>query len=301
MKKTLLLLSTSLLLAACASHTGAPDSANVTLEKTDYRVIENQRYTPEDWPQALSADIYVPAGEQPRPAVLVVHGGGWARRSPEDMRGISEKLASRGFVAVNIAYRFAPAYRFPAQLHDVQQAMRWIHANADDYGIDRKRVAALGYSSGAHLVSLLALVAGTDSELDTPYGGPVTRPFAVIAGGIPSDLRKFTGGTLVPQFLGGTISEIPEVFAQASPVVHVHENAPPFFIYHGSSDMLVSADHATDFYDALQAENVEAELYLLRLRGHLTAFVTSGGAIKAGMRFLDRVMPAPSEATVLAR
>lgn len=298
--RTLLLLSTGLLLAACASHTGAPGSASATLAKTDFRMIENQRYTPDDWPEPLSADIYVPEGkQQPRPAVLVVHGGGWARRSPEDMRGISEKLASRGFVAVNIAYRFAPGYQFPAQLHDLQQAMRWIHANADDYGIDRRRVAALGYSSGAHLVSLLALVAGTDSELDAPHGGLVTRPVAVIAGGTPSDLRKFTGGTLVPQFLGGTIKEIPETFAKASPVTHVHDNAPPFFIYHGSSDMLVSADHATDFYDALRAENVEAELYLLKLRGHLTAFVTGGGAIKAGMQFLNRVM-APPETAALA-
>lgn len=296
--KTLLLLSTSLLLAACASHTGAPDSASATLEKTGFRVIENQRYTPDDWPEPLSADIYVPEGEQPRPAVLVVHGGGWARRSPEDMHSISKKLASRGFVAVNIAYRFAPAYQFPAQLHDVQQAMRWIHANADDYGIDRRRVAALGYSSGAHLVSLLAVVAGTDSELDAPHGGLVTRPVAVIAGGTPSDLRKFTGGTLVPQFLGGTITEMPEVFAQASPVVHVHDDAPPFFIYHGSSDMLVSADHATDFYDALRAEDIEAELYLLKLRGHLTAFVTGGGAIKAGMQFLNRVMERPETAAL---
>nr|WP_246387101.1 alpha/beta hydrolase [Litorivivens lipolytica] len=276
-------------LAACASHTGvATDAESVSLPKTEYQIHRGLTYTPDNWPQALKADIYQPSGTEPFPAVLVVHGGGWERRSPDDMESISKRLASHGFVAVNIAYRFAPHYQFPAQLHDLQQAMHWIKRNADRYGIDPEQVSALGYSAGAHLVSLLGVVAGTGSELDQPYGGRETKPVAVVAGGTPSDLRKFTGGTLVLQFLGGTIDQVPETFAAASPVVHVHKDAPPFFLYHGSSDLLVSDDHATDFRAELDEAGVYTELYLLKWRGHLTAFATSGSAIEEAMRFLRR-------------
>ncbi len=297
--RSLALLSASVLLSACVSYT-ANDQAEATLTRTPYQVIENQLYTPPDWPQALHADIYQPEGDQLRPAVLVVHGGAWTRRSRDDMRGTAKQLAARGFVAVNISYRFAPEHLFPAQLHDMQQAMRWIHDNAGTYNIDTSRIAAMGYSSGAHLVSLLALVAGTGDELDSPYGGAITRPAAVVAGGTPSDLRKFEGGTLVPQFLGGTIKEVPELYAQASPVVHIHDRAPPFFIYHGSADMLVSADHASDFYQALQDSGIPSELYIMRLQGHVTAFLTSGFAVKESMRFLQRVMPERPQANALA-
>lgn len=277
-------------LAACATHAGKDaDAATQALPETEFRVVRNLTYSPAGWPEELRADVYQPHGSGPFPAVLVVHGGGWERRSPEDMAGISERLASQGFVAVNISYRFAPAYQFPAQLHDVQQAMHWIQRNAQDYNIDRSQVAALGYSAGAHLVSLLGVVAGSGGELDRPYGGPETKPYAVVAGGTPSDLRKFTGGTLVPQFLGGTIDQIPETFAAASPVVHVHNGAPPFFLYHGAADLLVSDDHATDFRARLDQAGVYTELYLMRWRGHLTAFATSGSAIDEAMQFLLRV------------
>ncbi|HCS29674.1 MAG TPA: alpha/beta hydrolase, partial [Spongiibacteraceae bacterium] len=99
---------------------------------------------------------------------------------------------------------------------------------------------------------------------------------------------------------GGTIKEVPELYAQASPVVHIHDRAPPFFIYHGSADMLVSADHASDFYQALQDSGIPSELYIMRLQGHVTAFLTSGFAVKESMRFLQRVMPERPQANALA-
>ena len=67
------------LLSACASHTGVPPQADaIDLPETDYQLIRSVRYSPDDWPENLSADIYRPKGKGPFPAVLVVHGGGAA-------------------------------------------------------------------------------------------------------------------------------------------------------------------------------------------------------------------------------
>ncbi len=254
-----------------------------------YRVIENQVYTPEHWPERLYADVYLPeTGAGGLPAVLLVHGGGWEKGERADVARIARTLARYGFAVFNVSYRLAPAHRFPAPLEDLQVAMRWIHTRAAFFGVDRQRISAFGYSAGAHLVSLLGAVAGTGNALDRAYGGPLTRPVAVVAGGIPSDLRKFTGGRLVPQFLGGRIEEVPGRFAQASPAYHAHAGAPPHFLYHGTMDVLVPVDHATDYATALRSAGVPVELYLMRLRGHITAFLTDRHALRTAAGFLRR-------------
>ncbi len=283
-------------LGGCTRHLGAPDTATTApaAHSEAVTVIHDQVYTPADWPQALHADLYRPRAEGRYPAVLVVHGGGWARRSKADMADLSRDLAEQGFVAVNIEYRFAPAHTFPAQLQDLQMAMRWLHAHADDYGVDRARVGAWGYSSGAHLVALLATVAANpDSPLNRPHGGPVTRPRAVVAGGTPTDLRLFQGGELVPQFLGGGQDEIPTLYAQASPVTQVTGHTPPMFLYHGTWDGVVPVEHARIMRRALLANGVDNELYLMKGRGHVAAFLFGGGAEEAGMAFLERHLTAP--------
>lgn len=279
-----LIVSVLLLVTACAHHES--DRQPLDLPRHDIAEQTDIRFSPDDWPQALYADLYRPKAEGAHPVVLVVHGGGWERRSRDDMTATSRTLAARGFVVMNVDYRFAPAHQFPAQLHDLQLAMHWLRDNAGDFSGDASRISALGFSSGAHLVSLLAVVAGQQGELDQPYGGTATRPLAVVAGGTPTDLRKYPGGKLVPQFLGGGREQVPEVFANASPVTHIHPQVPPFFFFHGGRDRLVPLDHATDMLDQLHSVGVDAELYLMRGRGHISSFVTSRQALEHASEFL---------------
>jgi acetyl esterase/lipase len=254
-----------------------------------YRVDSNVVYTPPGWPVALAADIYVPDGRAPRPAVLVVHGGGWERRARDDMDGIAGRLAARGFVVMNVAYRFAPAHRFPAQLHDLQQAVRWMRSVGAGYGIDPRRIGAFGYSSGGHLAALLGTVSNGD-PLDRPHGGAQTRLQAVVAGGMPSDLRKFAGGRLVPQFLGATRAENPALFAAASPILHVSSDDPPMFLYHGGGDRLVDVSHAEDMKRALDEAGVRTELRVVPLLGHVLTFLLARGTENEAMDFLQVVL-----------
>lgn len=278
-----------LLLAGCVRHFNAPDETVPVLTHR-WHIEKDLVYTPADWPQALHADVYQPEGPGPFPAVLIVHGGGWSGRTREDMASIAGSLAESGFAVMNIEYRLAPDYQFPAQLHDLQQAMHWLTANAARFRIDTDKLAGYGYSSGAHLISLLALVAAEGGELDSPYGGPETRLDAVVSGGTPSDLRKFRSGKLVEQFLGGTVDEVPERYAAASPVTHITADAPPFFLYHGTMDDLVPVDHATDFQADLAQYGVATEMMLLRYRGHIATFLTSQSAVAASIQFLYRTL-----------
>jgi acetyl esterase/lipase len=271
-----------IVLIGCATALSRHEAAGVSMETVTY--------TPDAWPEALTADVYRPTHAGPHPGLLVVHGGGWERRSRSDMDRIALRYARRGFVVMNISYRFAPEAQYPAQVHDLQQAMRWLHREAESLELDPELIAAMGYSAGAHLVSLMALAAGTQADLDQPHGGPETRPVAVVAGGAPMDLRKYPGGRLVPQFLGGRIDEIPETFAAASPVTRVHGEAPPFFLFHGGSDRLVTIDHAEDFERALARQGVPVSLYRLPWRGHILAFLTAGSALDEADDFLDRYL-----------
>lgn len=295
LRHCLLGVALSLFVAGCGStHTATRGEVAVDLRsepKPDatFRALPHQAYTPDDWPETLEARVYLPdtSGGALRPAALIVHGGGWQNRTPDDMTSIAESLAQEGYVAVNIEHRFAPDYRFPAQLHDLQQAMAWLHDNAPAWRVDTDRIVGVGFSSGAQLVSLLA-VSGAEGPLASPYGGDHARLAAVLAGGTPSDLLKFDDGRLVVDFLGGTRAEVPEQYRLASPARQVTTDTPPFFLFHGTWDQLVPVDHATDFKAELEAKGVETELYLQHWRGHLASFLTKGGAIDAGIAFLNR-------------
>lgn len=283
----LLVIFAGALLTACASHQNAPEQVEQAPE-TSFNTSTGITFSPDGWPQTLKADLYLPEGNQPLPTVLLVHGGGWERRTREDMTWIAEHLAGRGFAVMNIDYRFAPEHIFPAQLYDLQMAMHWLHEEADTYQLDRDAFTAFGFSSGAHLVSLMALVAESRHPLNQPYGGKHARPVAVVAGGLPSDLRAFGSGKLIRQFLGGEQEDIPGVYRAASPITHITAGAPPFFLFHGAQDMLVPFSQAKEFRARLTDQGVESELYLMHLRGHVTSFLTAGNAVEKATGFLVR-------------
>ena len=269
----------AMLLSSCASHIGKPDTPPPAPTASSFTIARHVVYTPAGWPQALKADVYQASGSGAKPAVLLIHGGGWAapdRR--EQMASIAKRVAARGYVVVNASYRYAPQYIYPAPVDDLREALKWMRANAAQYQIDPARIAAMGYSAGGHLAAMLGVLDGP-SEV---------RVQAVVDGAGPSDLRKYKGGTLVPQFLGGTQQQVPQQFIAASPVSHISKDDPPVFLYHGSLDTLVPDHHSRDFKTALDAVGVRTEWFKIIGRGHVAAFFSDGAAIDAALAFLDR-------------
>lgn len=274
-------------LTGCYTHLNdQPDDPSDHVIYAIDQKVENIVYTGPEWPEQLEADLYLPDKRGLRPVVLMIHGGGWANRSRDDMDGISRKLMQQGYAIFNVNYRFAPRYTYPAQLHDLEQALGWIAENASRYRLDLDRVNTWGYSSGAHLAALIASI--EQNGASSQSNGRLPRIRSVVAGGIPSDLRKYSDSRIVMRFMGGDNHEMPQRYAEASPAFHVSSDDPPVFLYHGKLDFLVTEDQAVDYYEALRAAGVEAELYLHRWRGHMSMFLFGGDAEMKAISFLNR-------------
>jgi acetyl esterase/lipase len=236
----------------------------------------------------LRADVYRPGGEGPFPAILVVHGGSWTRGSRSRMGRVAERLAGSGYTAVSVDYRLAPAHRFPAPVHDCKAAVRWIRRHAEDLRVDPERVGGFGYSSGAHLVAMLATTTARDGlEGKAPAGAPSSRLQAAVLGGAPTDLRLFPSNPTLRRFLGGAPDELPDLYAFASPITHVSPDDPPMFLYHGTRDWVVDVSHARSMVEALDDAGVPHELHESDL-GHAATFVMDGEEVSGAIRFLDR-------------
>ncbi len=109
----------------------------------------------------LLLDLYLPVGvDKPLPVIVWLHGGGWRigdRKLGPDFR---VRFAERGYAMASIEYRLSGEALFPAQIHDVKAAIRWLRSVANEYGLDSGHIGLWRSSAGGHLAAL----AGTTGE-----------------------------------------------------------------------------------------------------------------------------------------
>jgi acetyl esterase/lipase len=213
-------------------------------------------------------------GDGPFPAVLCIHGGGFRAGSREGYNPLCIRLAQHGFVAMTVTYRLAPKYQFPAAVHDVKAAVRWMRANAAKYHIDPDRIGVTGGSAGGHLAQFLAVTADV-KEFEGNGGNPEqsSRVACVVNVYGPSDFTKSYGKSVdaaevLPLFLGGNLETARRRHIQASPLYWVTPNAAPTLCIHGTDDKYVAHEQAVWLVDRLKAAGVEAELLTLEGAGH---------------------------------
>jgi acetyl esterase/lipase len=242
----------------------------------------------------LRLDLYLPpAVTQPPPVVLFLHGGGWALGDRTlagpgfTGRTFFEQLAEAGFAVASADYRLSGEAVFPAQLHDVKGAVRWLRRHAPEYGFDASRVVAWGNSAGGLLAALLGLtgdhpdpaVEGTVGEAGPPGPpgppGPEPEPTSSAVQGVvdwygPADLvalAEVTGGPMEHdspsspegRLIGGQVSAHPALAKAASPVSYAHAGAPPFLLKHGTADTSIPISQSQALAGALGALSVRVE------------------------------------------
>jgi acetyl esterase/lipase len=225
---------------------------------------------------SLRLDAAVPPGAGPGPGLILIHGGGWQEGERQGFWPVIPGYLARGLACFPITYRLSGQATFPAALEDCLAAVRWVRAHAAELNVDPDRLAVLGGSAGAHLALLVATAKPTAQDLNA-QGQPLkSLVAAVVSLAGPTDLRAFghvpaglapaatadaeAVREVVVKFLGGTLEEVPERYAEASPLHHVTGDCPPTMLVYGTADGLVPPAQATAMAEQLRAAGVPLEL-----------------------------------------
>lgn len=230
-------------------------------------VIRDAAYCSNDGVELLF-DYFRPDTTEPTPFVLYIHGGAWSggNKSQLEQRGIFQPLLDSGYSVATISYRNAPEFPFPAPIIDSKCAIRHFRANADAYGLDPDRFAALGFSSGAHL-AMLSGVADESAGFDIGQYGDVSSALsAVIEIDGPGDIPNLE--TLPPELATSVFSDSAELMTQVSPVTYIDADDPPFLIMHGELDATVPVSQAEQFAALLDEAGVPHEVIIVPGGGH---------------------------------
>jgi acetyl esterase/lipase len=219
-------------------------------------------------------DVFRPkaaaGGDEPRPAIIQVHGGGWVFGSRlEQGIPLLNHLAANGWVGFNVDYRLSPRATMPEHVIDVKRAIAWVREHHQELGVDPRRVCITGGSAGGHLCALAALTARDPTlqpgfeDADTSVAAAV--PFYGLYDLLDDERRYYPG---VREWLMAKIvvkrsrESDPEAFRLASPTHRVHPDAPPFLIFHGEEDTLVPVADARAFAARLEAVSDNPALYV---------------------------------------
>ncbi len=254
----------------------------------------------------LLVDIYRPPKHiETRPAVLLIHGGGFQMGDREQLKWYGLMLGRRGYLCVTCEYRLVHEAPWPAQIHDIKTALRWMRASAEELDIDRERIAVWGHSAGAHLA---LFAAGTQNdrawEGEGGNAGAGTDVTVAVAYYAPVKLwRSQDSFSPIDILLAGDGSE--DAVRAASPLSYVSGSYPPTALLHGSDDVTVPVEQSTLMYEALREAGVPVELLILAGQPHsfdLGRIVGRQG-MTTGALFLDRYLAGivPADGTEVLR
>lgn len=253
--------------------------------------------------RALRCDVYVPPQQaDAAPAVLLVHGGSWDHGDRTQLRGYGIQLARYGFVCVASEYRLSGEAQWPAPLHDVKTALRWMRAESGALGIDPTKICLSGNSAGAHLVLMAAGTANrSEFEGEGGHADATTDVAAVIAYYPPTGLEGPKHLTDAVQALMGADSTEEDCCA-ASPVTYASAEFPPTMLLHGTADEVVPHAASLRMHGLLEEAGVPVELHLFPGAPHAFDAIPEFGRPCVGLMtlFFDRHVVNPRSVVVPA-
>jgi acetyl esterase/lipase len=213
--------------------------------------------------------------EKPRPALVIIHGGGWLEGDKSSFSTPKNRppgniidFAGIGFVAATINYRLSKEVPFPAALADCQCAVRYLRAHARDYNLDPEHIGAWGNSAGGHLALMLGMIdPGVKLEEGAPYPEQSAVVQSVVSDSGPIDLAYQYDHDQVRSAIGLFLGGPPEGarladYRLASPGNHISAKTPPLMLIYGGADTQVGVETADRFVMQLEQAGLKDVSYL---------------------------------------
>ena len=249
----------------------------------------------------LTVDIARPAADNgPAPALLFLPGGGWqtADRTPL-LERYAIPMAEGGYVCVAGEYRVMAQAPWPAAIQDVKATIRWLRANAAEWGIDPERIALGGKSAGGHLALLAGATNGSGEFEESLNGGGIyagysSRVAAVIGVAPVADISEYWRRPGMTPYTAADPSDA--ALRAANPITRVDGSYPPTLLLHGTKDDRVPHEMTLRMFHTLEQAGVPADLALFAEQDHLfdRIPVFSQAIVAAMARFLGRYVAAPA-------
>ena len=244
--------------------------------------------TASGFPQLL--DLYQPVfSSRNRPAIIMVHGGGWSGGNKSANIALARHYANLGYVCVSINYRLAPTHVWPAQIDDTQAAVRWMRKNSRALGLNPQRIGAVGASAGGHL-SLFLGATDTINDFDPALSGYPSRVQAVVDYFGPTDLTNLfewspTIWPLIQNLVGQPWFPGSPAYQAASPLFLVTPDDAPTVVFHGTADNVVPVSQSQRIVAAMQANQVPVHYYEFPGQGHGFNAATNNATIQVMTAF----------------
>jgi acetyl esterase/lipase len=249
--------------------------------------------------KSLALDLYVPSGVR-APALLVwVHGGAWTTGTKAN---VPAALVRGDLAVASVDFRQSTEARFPAQVHDIKAAIRFLRAQADTYGYRTERIAIAGGSSGAHLAALVGVTNG-HSQLEGLLGEHRDRSSGVQAivsyfgaSNLTTILDQSTPFGLnvrrpaLERLLGAVPADVPELAALASPVTHVDSADPPLYLLHGDQDPQMPINQSHELQGAYEKHGLDVHFKVVHGAAHGGDVFYSSETTTDVMSFLQRTI-----------
>jgi acetyl esterase/lipase len=201
--------------------------------------------------------------------VIFIHGGGWVRGSKEASVLNLLPWLSMGYSVVNVEYRLADVSLAPAAIEDCRCALRWVVANAKEYGFDPDRIVVTGQSAGGHLALTTGLLTASNGFDRICLTSQEPKVKAIVNWYGISDVADLLDGPnkkpfpenfmYTVQWLGNQPNR-DQIAQAASPLTYVKSGNPPTISVHGDADPTVPYAHSTRLHQALQKAGVPNEL-----------------------------------------
>lgn len=255
----------------------------------------------------LLLDLYKPAGVESPRLLVWVHGGAWRTmtRKSRPTESIVEAFVPAGYAVASVEFRQSTEARFPAQIHDIKAALRFLRAREQDLGINAERIVAMGNSSGGHLVAVLA-VSNSDSPLQELQGD--VGEYGAYSSDVQGVVSYYGGSNLttiltqstphglsvrepaLDLLIGGQPDVQVDLARLASPALHVSESSVPLLLLHGDQDPQMPINQSHEMHAAYKALGLDVAFEVVHGAAHGGALFHDAERNRVVLQFIARIL-----------